>query len=221
MDFKPIRLASDIVLCPYEHPYRLGLHKDTLIHHKNEPTLAAYRELLAGRKPKAVLEIGIKNGGSLVLWSMLLGCPVVGVDVDLSQVSPNLDRYRIACPDSPIHYFEKSAIWEGLPNFLLDMNLGIDLIIDDGAHIVETMFPSYRILWPILPPGGLYVIEDWAALSPEHRVDLFRDLHWGLVGDPLQVYNISDQASGRMCFYRNFIAIWKGAQREGTDLGSP
>ncbi|PNY24885.1 8-demethyl-8-alpha-L-rhamnosyl tetracenomycin-C 2'-O-methyltransferase [Tolypocladium capitatum] len=35
-----------------------------------------------------------------------------------------------------------------------------DIIIDDGGHTMEQQITSLEHLWPIVKPGGLYVIED-------------------------------------------------------------
>jgi hypothetical protein len=36
-----------------------------------------------------------------------------------------------------------------------------DLVIDDASHLYEYAVPSFETLFPQLPPGGLYIIEDW------------------------------------------------------------
>lgn len=35
-----------------------------------------------------------------------------------------------------------------------------DLVVDDGGHTMEQQMISLEHLWPIVKPGGLYVIED-------------------------------------------------------------
>jgi 8-demethyl-8-(2-methoxy-alpha-L-rhamnosyl)tetracenomycin-C 3'-O-methyltransferase len=35
-----------------------------------------------------------------------------------------------------------------------------DLIIDDASHVSSLTIRSFEILWPMLKPGGLYVVED-------------------------------------------------------------
>ncbi|MEV5568130.1 class I SAM-dependent methyltransferase, partial [Streptomyces sp. NPDC052196] len=36
----------------------------------------------------------------------------------------------------------------------------LDVIIDDGSHISEHTITSFRALFPLLKPGGIYVVED-------------------------------------------------------------
>lgn len=49
----------------------------------------------------------------------------------------------------------------------------VDLIVDDGSHIVEHMRLSFQVLWERVRPGGLYIIEDVRA---EH-LEQFEHLH--------------------------------------------
>jgi hypothetical protein len=38
----------------------------------------------------------------------------------------------------------------------------LDLVIDDASHIYGPTKSSFECLFPLLQPGGLYIIEDWA-----------------------------------------------------------
>ena len=35
-----------------------------------------------------------------------------------------------------------------------------DIVIDDGSHVGEHIHASFAYFWPLLPSGGLYVVED-------------------------------------------------------------
>ena len=35
-----------------------------------------------------------------------------------------------------------------------------DVVVDDGGHSMEQQLTSFRVLFPLLRPGGIYVIED-------------------------------------------------------------
>lgn len=37
---------------------------------------------------------------------------------------------------------------------------GIDLIIDDGSHLNDHVIESFKLLFPKLKDGGIYVVED-------------------------------------------------------------
>ena len=40
---------------------------------------------------------------------------------------------------------------------------GIDIVVDDAAHIGAWSLASYTVLLPLLNPGGVYVVEDWGT----------------------------------------------------------
>src|ERR1700681_4800024 len=54
---------------------------------------------------------------------------------------------------------ERAALLE-----IVDRDLGgeVDLVINDGSHLLAPTRASFEALFPLLPPGGLYIIEDWA-----------------------------------------------------------
>ena len=38
----------------------------------------------------------------------------------------------------------------------------LDLVVDDASHTYEETKTSFELLFPLLSPGGIYVIEDWS-----------------------------------------------------------
>lgn len=48
---------------------------------------------------------------------------------------------------------------------------GSDIIIDDGSHINADIIATFKNLWPVLAPGGLYCVEDvhssWDPYYPD------------------------------------------------------
>ena len=51
----------------------------------------------------------------------------------------------------------------------------LDLVIDDASHKYGPTKASFEAVFPLVRPGGLYIIEDWAWAhwsafqSPDHR----------------------------------------------------
>jgi hypothetical protein len=97
----------------------------------------------------------------------------------------------------------------------------IDLVIDDGSHMPEETKSSFETLYPLLRPGGLYVIEDWNwELMPEARSP---DHHWAsadglvaLVTDLLRLTGV--HVIPTMTVYTNFVGIEKGGGLEGNKI---
>ena len=46
----------------------------------------------------------------------------------------------------------------------------LDVVIDDGSHVGEHQWTSFRALFPAVAPGGWYVLEDlWTSYWPDFR----------------------------------------------------
>lgn len=116
--------------------------------------LEAYDDLLNfNRNIKSVLEIGVQNGGSLVIWSKVLPRRkvVVGVDSnekvrDLNFKGKTVKVIGDVCQKSTIEQVQKYAPY--------------DLIVDDGSHNSSDIVKSFVLLWPLLAESGRYVVED-------------------------------------------------------------
>ncbi|MEQ9489236.1 MAG: class I SAM-dependent methyltransferase [Alphaproteobacteria bacterium] len=116
-----------------------------------------------------LLEIGVGQGGSLDLWRRYFGpdATICGIDVKpvcATRVSPP-NLVRIGSQDD--ERFLKSVIGEIGPP---------DIILDDGSHMAAHQTAGFRILWPELKDGGLYVIEDthtayWNEFGGGYRKD--------------------------------------------------
>ena len=119
-----------------------------------------YARIAAELGPSArVCELGVWNGESLRMWQALFPlAEVVGVDAAASSNWPTGTRRVVSLQDDP-----------ALPG-VLGGRFG--LIVDDASHQGEQTQGSFRNLWPLVQPGGYYVIEDWT-------VALRDDPHWG------------------------------------------
>ena len=107
------------------------------------------------QQPVDLLEIGIQNGGSLDIWSKyfprarsLTGC----------DINPRCSLLRYEDPRVQVivgHVNEPDTyrrILERAPQF--------DIIIDDGSHRSHDVLTSFLSYFPLLKPGGLYLVED-------------------------------------------------------------
>ena len=149
--------------------------KGDIIYHKNLPTLNCYYELYSvlNYLPESVFEIGVSEGGSLVLWSELFNCTVAGVDHDIWNLSHEFIGYATSHDVTVIHAdLHQLDIIESSLSRLFGDSGPIDLIIDDGTHTIEPISFNFKSHYGKLSNRGLYVIEDWYALHPIHREEL-------------------------------------------------
>jgi Methyltransferase domain len=101
-----------------------------------------------------VCEVGVKHGESLVLWQHLFphSAAIIGVDHDASAT----------WPDGTIRVDGKQED-PGLRDLVAQHAPGgCDLIVDDASHKASLTAATFATLWPLVRPGGFYVVEDWA-----------------------------------------------------------
>jgi hypothetical protein len=103
-----------------------------------------------------ILEIGVQNGGSLEIQSRYFRKARAIIGADVNPLVNNLcfqdPRIKIIVGAAR----EKSTfqkILESAPN-------GYDLIIDDGSHHSIDTVLNFVMYFPLLNPGGLYIVED-------------------------------------------------------------
>jgi hypothetical protein len=113
-----------------------------------------------------LLELGVKTGGSLLLWRDYFSRGlIVGLDINFVQVEDETGRirtYQGAQEDT--HLLDRIAA-ETAPD-------GFDIIIDDCSHIgVLTRVSFWHLFDNYLKSGGLYIIEDWGTGYWDNWVD--------------------------------------------------
>jgi hypothetical protein len=144
-------------------PTLLDLHigKAGKVSDKWEAYFHAYERLFSPLRDQAVtlLEIGVQNGGSLEVWSQYFAnaTRVIGCDVDpkcanLQYVDP---RIEVVVGDATAKR-TRMQVMEICDSF--------DIVIDDGSHLSSDIVSAFLSYFPLLKPGGLYVVEDTHAL---------------------------------------------------------
>lgn len=142
---------------------------------KNERCLDFYRKW-KGPKPKTIMEVGMFEGGSLVLMDKLLKPKtIVGLDIRREPIKP-LEAYAKKNPHMKTYYARSQDKAGTLMAARQNFPKGIDLIIDDASHLYDQTRATFEMLFPLVTKGGKYVIEDWAwAHSPNHQA---KDATW-------------------------------------------
>ncbi len=137
-----------------------------LIIRKNARQRRLWEGRVKGRKHRfnQILEVGIAAGGSLpYLFDLCDADFIAGVDIlpETSKI-PNLYN-RSKLRGNFALYFETDQTDRNALQSIVSTHFqdGLDLIVDDGSHLLDHTRDTFEILFPHLKRGGLYVIEDY------------------------------------------------------------
>jgi hypothetical protein len=169
--------------------------------------LPAYQDIAARvTAPARVCEVGVWRGESLRLWQHLFpGALIAGVDADPRSVWPEGTITVRMAQDDP-----------ALPAKLTAISPEWDLIVDDASHEGVVTARTFALLWPLIEPGGWYVIEDWFVGFGKH---------WQFQGDHSMLrtaeafLGLLEEQDGDCEFitYRYGMVIIRKAQRSSAE----
>ena len=205
-------------------------------HHHYTQHYQRHFEVLRQEELK-ILEIGIggyddprAGGESLRMWKAYFPkSHIFGVDI-----------YDKACHDETrIKTFRGSQSDAEFLRRVADEIGTIDIIIDDGSHFNDHVITTFKILFPLISPQGIYVVEDtqtsyWTEVdgvdfggssdltAPHTSMSFFKSLIDGLNYEEFTVDGYVpthfDKHIVAMHFYRNLVFIYKGLNEEGSFL---
>ena len=119
-----------------------------------------YDPVLEHFVPKEIklLELGIYEGGSLLLWrDYFPKGRIVGIDIQVKADLSGEERVRVFQGSQQDTGFLSEVARETAPE-------GFDIIIDDASHFGNlTKIAFWHLFDNHLKPSGLYVIEDWGT----------------------------------------------------------
>jgi len=168
-------------------------------------------------KPVRMLEIGVYHGGSLSMWKDYFGdqLQLFGVDI-------NSRAQKFAGAQTQIFIGDQSD-----PVFLksLRRDIGqVDIVLDDGGHACYQQIASYRELYDMVAPDGVYMVEDvhtsyWDEYGGGlKRADSFLEFSKQWV-DELNSYHVREwqpkqhsmlaRSAHSVSFYDSIVAIEK------------
>lgn len=113
-----------------------------------ERHLARFR----GKSP-VMLEIGVMGGGSLAMWKEYFGpgTRIIGLDINpecKAHEAQDIEVF-IGSQDDPALI---DAIFAKYPE--------VDIVLDDGSHIMKHMIASFELIYNRVKPNGVYMVED-------------------------------------------------------------
>jgi cephalosporin hydroxylase len=109
-------------------------------------------ERFRGTSP-VMIEIGVANGGSIEMWQDYFGpgAQIIGIDLNpecAAHAGPGIDIF-VGSQSDP-------AVLEGV----FAKYPAIDIILDDGSHIMSDMIATFEFAYPRLKNRGVYMVED-------------------------------------------------------------
>jgi predicted O-methyltransferase YrrM len=154
---------------------------DVLFMLKSRPYVDSYLKIGAslvdgGGQIDTIAEIGVYRGGSAAFLHQLFK-PRRIVCVDLAEKVPApLEAYARQHAGTITTHFgvsqdDRPRVAELVRS---DMVGQLDVVVDDASHIYEPSKATFEMLFPMLAPGGIYVLEDWdwshsaPAQEPDH-----------------------------------------------------
>lgn len=185
------------------------------------------------KKPLRLLEIGIggyddpgKGGASLRVWQHFFPKALI-YGLDIHDKSAHDTRRIKTLVGDQADADQLTAISDAYGPF--------DIIIDDGSHLNQHVLSSFKCLFPLLKPNGIYAVEDlqtsywenafgmpWDGSSDLNARDtsmgFFKSLADGL--NHVEFKNASYQPSYydrhvvALHFYHNLVFIQKGVNDE-------
>jgi Methyltransferase domain len=155
------KVARGAVFCAANAPEWLGRHYNGTdkLEHGYLPYYSTHFRSMRFRR-MLVFEIGVGGydnvaaGGSLQLWrDYLIRSTIIGLDVHHKNVQLGRRvRFDRADQNSQADLLD-----------VVDRHGSPDIVIDDGSHVGDHIHTSFETLWPMLRPGGWYVVEDLAT----------------------------------------------------------
>jgi hypothetical protein len=130
---------------------------------KDRQYLDIYAELADTVKPKSILELGIFEGGSYVLFDKIFKPDYMSaVDIRKEPVEALLEYAKHR--SNRYHHFGSSQTDAELLNKIIQEEFSnqLHMVVDDASHSYALTRQSFELLYPRLIGGGFYIIEDWA-----------------------------------------------------------
>lgn len=153
-----------------------------------------------------ICEIGVDTGGSMNFWLSLFPY-AAGVDgLRYGRTDNDLIPCKTGGAPADCHKLKivdaDQSRSSGLRNFILKTlgsedypkslgdeegwsKTGWDIVVDDGSHVPVHMLLTFKLLWPYVRPGGMYVIEDNGFSYTDVPTRIYGyDINKGGIGKP-------------------------------------
>ncbi len=219
------RMLMDDLVFRLEHyksnAWELGDNCFRLV--KIKPLVDQYERFLSSKPdfcPRNIFELGIWDGGSVALWFEQFR-PAKHVAID---VRPGSDSQYF------LRYIESRGLQQCIKTYwatdqsdsvklreIVRSEFGgpLDLVLDDASHFYGLTKSSFETLFPLLRPGGLYIIEDWAwghweeFQSPDHPM-VTRVEPTKLIFELVEAIGSSTELMTSLTVFQGFTVVERG-----------
>lgn len=175
-------------------------------------------------RPLVFFEFGVGDGGSAQMWRRYFGAYAIIVGIDIRPECLNYADNQIAIrigDQGNIDFLDKLLAEFGVP----------DIILDDGSHVMNDVYTTFKHLYARMPKHGVYMVEDLhTAYWPEYgggllRADTFierakslidelnADLSRGAVQPTAFTHSTTS-----ISFYNSIIVFERGIQMQRYDM---
>lgn len=137
---------------------------------KRPKLIEEYERVLKQLRPHAMMELGIRRGGSMAMFNLAFRPPVhLAIEIEETPI-PALDAVAQAAADEGrkmvpvfgVDQSDKARLVEIVRTHVnADPRGALDLVIDDASHKHELSRISFETLFPCIRTGGIYALEDW------------------------------------------------------------
>jgi SAM-dependent methyltransferase len=134
---------------------------------KTPEMIDGYVDLLEREQPQRIFEVGIFRGGSTALFAELARPEkLVAIDIEPHPIAPLasfIDERGLASSVTTRWGVDQSDVTQLREIAATEFdNSPLDLVIDDASHELEPSRRTFDALFPLLRPGGTYLLEDWS-----------------------------------------------------------
>jgi predicted O-methyltransferase YrrM len=166
------RLTSVDDAVDFAMTVRVGHTSIAPVQNRREITLLLKR--LEVERPRAILEIGVWNGGTIFLWTRVAAADATIIGVDLGGgVFGNRSPLAVVCQaftrdDQQVRLLLRSDSHDPKTARRVQQVLDgrqLDFLFIDGDHRYESVKRDFALYSPMVRPGGLIAFHDIVAVS--------------------------------------------------------
>ena len=129
---------------------------------QKKPEFMALLNKIESGKPKRILEIGGRRGGSALMFSIAAAGQSELVSMDIKTSPRKLNNLKLLCADHEVDFWEADSHSDETVQRLSDHLAGekIDFMFIDGDHSYEGAKQDFMRFAPFVSDGGLIGLHD-------------------------------------------------------------